>query len=187
MDATGFEAQRARLRRRRRHGRPRGRREGQRQGRPRHPAPLPKHARDGVIPAIRRAFSRDQRRHLRHRPGEPGVPRDGHHRHRAVIFGPKARGSGTSATAAPTASATGIAEQLTFDHSWVWEIAKRQGVDPDELGDFKKNVIIRSLGPDPDVEVDIEGPHPVQPGDMFLLCSDGLTGRGQPEPRSGRS
>jgi protein phosphatase len=70
----------------------------------------------------------------------------------------------------------GVAEQLTFDHSWVWEIAKRQGVDPDELGDFKKNVIIRSLGPDPEVEVDIEGPHDIQPGDTFLLCSDGLTG-----------
>jgi protein phosphatase len=70
----------------------------------------------------------------------------------------------------------GVAEQLTFDHSWVWEIARRQGVDPDELGDFKKNVIIRSLGPDPEVDVDIEGPHPVQPGDAFLLCSDGLTG-----------
>ncbi|MBX9585364.1 MAG: protein phosphatase 2C domain-containing protein [Gemmataceae bacterium] len=70
----------------------------------------------------------------------------------------------------------GLAEQLTFDHSWVWEIARRQGVDPDELGDFKRNVIIRSLGPDPDVEVDVEGPHPVEPGDVFVLCSDGLTG-----------
>ncbi len=70
----------------------------------------------------------------------------------------------------------GHTEQLTFDHSWVWEIARRQGVDPDELGDFKKNVIIRSLGPDPEVEVDIEGPHPLEPGDVFLLCSDGLTG-----------
>lgn len=66
-------------------------------------------------------------------------------------------------------------QQLTFDHSWVWEVAKRQGVDPDELGDFKKNVIIRSLGPDADVEVDVEGPHPVTPGDTFLLCSDGLS------------
>ena len=70
----------------------------------------------------------------------------------------------------------GLAEQLTFDHSWVWEIARRQGVDPDELGDFKRNVIIRSLGPDPDVEVDVEGPYPVKPGDTFVLCSDGLTG-----------
>jgi hypothetical protein len=69
----------------------------------------------------------------------------------------------------------GLAEQLTFDHSWVWEIARRQGVDPDELGDFKKNVIIRSLGPEAEVEVDIEGPYPVEPGDVFLLCSDGLT------------
>jgi protein phosphatase len=69
----------------------------------------------------------------------------------------------------------GKVEQLTFDHSWVWEIARRQGVDPDELGDFKKNVIIRSLGPDAEVEVDVEGPHPVEPGDAFLLCSDGLS------------
>ena len=66
-------------------------------------------------------------------------------------------------------------QQLTFDHSWVWEVARRQGIDPDELGDFKKNVIIRSLGPDATVEVDVEGPHPTEPGDVFLLCSDGLS------------
>ncbi len=69
----------------------------------------------------------------------------------------------------------GRVQQLTFDHSWVWEVARRQGIDPDELGDFKRNVIIRSLGPDAEVEVDLEGPHPVEPGDSFLLCSDGLT------------
>ncbi len=43
------------------------------------------------------------------------------------------------------------------------------------MGDFKRNVIIRSLGPDAEVEVDLEGPHPVEPGDVFLLCSDGLS------------
>ena len=75
----------------------------------------------------------------------------------------------------------GKLEQLTFDHSWVWEIAKRQGIDPDELGDFKKNVIIRSLGPDAEVEVDIEGPYPVEPGDIFLLCSDGLSNQILPD------
>jgi PPM family protein phosphatase len=75
----------------------------------------------------------------------------------------------------------GKVDQLTFDHSWVWEIARRQGVDPDQLGDFKKNVIVRSLGPDETVEVDIEGPHPMLPGDSFVLCSDGLSNEVKPE------
>jgi protein phosphatase len=39
-----------------------------------------------------------------------------------------------------------------------------------------KNVITRSLGPDPNVEVDIEGPLAVEPNDVYLLCSDGLSG-----------
>jgi protein phosphatase len=134
-----------------------------------------KHVKEGVIPAIRRAFQETN----------AGIYAIGQQN-------PEFRGLGTTSTALilrPEGAwiahvgdsrayriRHGVAEQLTFDHSWVWEIARRQGVDPDELGDFKKNVIIRSLGPDPDVDVDIEGPHPVEPGDIFLLCSDGLTG-----------
>src|SRR5262249_2731521 len=70
----------------------------------------------------------------------------------------------------------GIIEQLTYDHSYVWELARIQGRDPDEIEDFPHNVIHRCLGPQPLVQVDIEGPHPVLPGDIFLLCSDGLSG-----------
>src|SRR5262245_13603223 len=139
-----------------------------------------KHARDGVVPALRRAFEETN----------AGI-------HAIGQENPEFRGLGTTSTALilrPEGAwvghvgdsrayriRNGVAEQLTFDHSWVWEIAKRQGVDPDELGDFKRNVIIRSLGPDPEVEVDIEGPHPVSPGDVFLLCSDGLTGLVNPQ------
>ncbi len=70
-----------------------------------------------------------------------------------------------------------IFEQLTFDHSAVWELAKRQGVKPEQLHGVRANVILRSLGPEPLVEVDVEGPHPLRPGDTFVICSDGLSGQ----------
>ncbi|HLJ93991.1 MAG TPA: hypothetical protein VKU02_12460, partial [Gemmataceae bacterium] len=70
----------------------------------------------------------------------------------------------------------GRIEQLSFDHSLRWEMARRQGRDPDSLQGIASNVIVRSLGPEPLVEVDIEGPHPVQASDLYLLCSDGLSG-----------
>ncbi len=68
-------------------------------------------------------------------------------------------------------------EQLTFDHSLQWELLKQGKMSPEEI--FLKeprNVITRSLGPMPQVQVDVEGPHPIQAGDVYLLCSDGLTG-----------
>jgi protein phosphatase len=67
-------------------------------------------------------------------------------------------------------------EQMTFDHSLVWEMARRQKCSPEELKGIPPNVIVRSLGPEPLVQIDIEGPHTVQPGDVFVLCSDGLSG-----------
>ncbi len=70
----------------------------------------------------------------------------------------------------------GRIEQLSYDHSWVWEYARIKRIDPSEVHDIPSNVIHRCLGPEPLVEVDIEGPHPLQNGDIFLLCSDGLSG-----------
>jgi len=71
----------------------------------------------------------------------------------------------------------GLIEQLTYDHSYVWEYARLKHIDPSEVQDFPSNVIHRCLGPQPLVQVDIEGPHPLQDGDIFLLCSDGLSGQ----------
>ncbi len=67
-------------------------------------------------------------------------------------------------------------DQLTRDHSLVWELIEQRKVHPrdaDRL--YPRNVITRSLGPEPKVDVDVEGPSPVFPGDLFVLCSDGLT------------
>jgi len=69
--------------------------------------------------------------------------------------------------------------QLTFDHSLQWEL-RASGQMPegsDIAAVVPKNVITRSLGPNPNVQIDLEGPHPIAAGDVYLLCSDGLTGR----------
>ncbi len=68
-------------------------------------------------------------------------------------------------------------EQLTFDHSLVWEMKAAGQLTPEEerAGKIPKNVITRSLGPYAECRVDLEGPFPIQVGDTFLLCSDGLT------------
>ena len=68
-------------------------------------------------------------------------------------------------------------DQLSFDHSLVWELVRRNHLSSEQASKaVPKNVITRSLGPDPNVEVDLEGPLPVELGDVYLLCSDGLSG-----------
>jgi PPM family protein phosphatase len=70
-----------------------------------------------------------------------------------------------------------VLEQLTFDHSLVWEMAAAGQMNEADVPSYiPKNVITRSLGPHPTVHVDLEGPFTAQSGDTFLLCSDGLSG-----------
>ncbi|MDA0835426.1 MAG: protein phosphatase 2C domain-containing protein [Planctomycetota bacterium] len=70
----------------------------------------------------------------------------------------------------------GKIEQLSFDHSLQWELLKRGQLHPDEAFLFEpRHVITRSLGPEPKVQVDVEGPFPIESHDVYLLCSDGLT------------
>ena len=72
----------------------------------------------------------------------------------------------------------GVMEQLTFDHSLLWEL-KRLGklANSKDESSVPKNVITRSLGPTENLTVDLEGPFPCEEGDTFLLCSDGLSGQ----------
>lgn len=73
----------------------------------------------------------------------------------------------------------GVVEQLTFDHSLVWEARRLPNLHPafQKLTNIPKNIITRSLGPTDSLVVDVEGPLPLRPGDAFLLCSDGLSGQ----------
>ena len=68
-------------------------------------------------------------------------------------------------------------DQLSFDHSLVWELVRRNHLTSEQANlSVPKNVITRSLGPEVEIEVDIEGPLAVELGDVYLLCSDGLSG-----------
>jgi PPM family protein phosphatase len=70
----------------------------------------------------------------------------------------------------------GAMEQLTEDHSLVAELQRSGKLSPEEADQHpQRSVITRALGTDPDVDVDTYTVEP-RAGDVFLLCSDGLTG-----------
>ncbi len=66
-------------------------------------------------------------------------------------------------------------ERLTHDHSLVEEFVRQGKLTPQEADEHpQRSIITRALGPEAEVEVDrvsVRG----RPGDVFLLCSDGLT------------
>jgi PPM family protein phosphatase len=69
----------------------------------------------------------------------------------------------------------GRLEQLTEDHSLVAELVRSGKLSPEEAEVHpQRSVITRALGTDPDVDVDTFTVETKQ-GDVFLLCSDGLT------------
>ena len=66
-------------------------------------------------------------------------------------------------------------EQLTRDHSLLNEYARDQAIDPKDMRDFPyKNIIVRALGANETVDVEFTPLVPT-PGELYLLCSDGLT------------
>lgn len=110
-----------------------------------------------------------------------------------AVHDPAVAGMGTTATVAVVdgAAATvtiahvgdsraylyrnGVLEQLTTDHSLVGEMVRSGRLTEDEAAVHPhRSVITRALGTDADVEVDtltLEA----GPGDLVLLCSDGLS------------
>jgi protein phosphatase len=69
----------------------------------------------------------------------------------------------------------GVLEQLTEDHSLVWHLYESGVLTKSDLARHpQKNLITRSIGSHPHVEIDVmEGE--ARAGDVYLLCSDGLT------------
>jgi protein phosphatase len=69
----------------------------------------------------------------------------------------------------------GKLEQLTNDHSLVGELVRRGKLTEEQAEEHpQRSVITRALGPEAAVEVDSFSKD-ARPGDVFLLCSDGLT------------
>lgn len=66
-------------------------------------------------------------------------------------------------------------ELLTVDHSQVMEMVKQGIISLEEARNHDdKNVILRAVGTQPVVEVEMSDVFAVKPNDQFLLCSDGL-------------
>lgn len=71
----------------------------------------------------------------------------------------------------------GEIEQLTHDHSFVNDVLRaKPDMPPEQLANLPQNIITRALGMREDVEPSIRS-EPTVPGDVYLLCSDGLSGQ----------
>jgi len=69
----------------------------------------------------------------------------------------------------------GVLEQITRDHSFSQELVDAGMVSAEEARVLPaKNLVTKALGATPDLEPEVHD-YDVQPGDIVLMCSDGLT------------
>ncbi len=69
----------------------------------------------------------------------------------------------------------GELRQLTRDHSLVEELRRQGRLTPEEAEEHpQRSIITRALGPEREVELDVHT-HRARSGDLYLICSDGLT------------
>ena len=73
--------------------------------------------------------------------------------------------------------------QITRDHSYVGEMLRTGAITEAEAQQSKfRNRLTRSVGgSDANLEVDVYPPIPLRPGDIILLCTDGLTQYATPQ------
>jgi protein phosphatase len=70
----------------------------------------------------------------------------------------------------------GLLKRITRDHSLVATLVEEGEITEEEARTHpQRNIILRALGLEPQVEIDVSAVR-IQPGDVFLLASDGLTG-----------
>lgn len=135
-----------------------------------------KHAAQGAVAAVRRAFQEANAAIYARGQQNPEFKEMGTTA-TALVLRPEGALIGHVGDSRVYRIRNGQIEQLTFDHSHVWDIARRLGVDPEQIPGISSNLLMRSLGPQPLVQVDIEGPYPIRDNDIFVLCSDGLSGQ----------
>jgi len=69
----------------------------------------------------------------------------------------------------------GVLEQLTRDHCWVDEQIAMGALSVDAILDTRyRNIVTRALGIEDEIDLEVHD-HEAQVGDIFLLCSDGLS------------
>jgi protein phosphatase len=68
-----------------------------------------------------------------------------------------------------------LAQQITRDHSWVADQVQAGTLTPQQAEThIYRNIVTRCLGHRPSISVDVFE-RPLEPGDVILLCSDGLS------------
>src|SRR5262249_39634222 len=68
----------------------------------------------------------------------------------------------------------GNISQVSHDHSELEELIAGGALSREEVKDWPSNAITRAVGVDVDPEFEVVT-GPAQPGDIFVICSDGLT------------
>jgi serine/threonine protein phosphatase PrpC len=104
---------------------------------------------------------------------EPGKQGMGTTMVAVLISGNEFRVANVGDSRAYQLSAQGI-RQLTDDHSFVAEAMRRGQSKAEAMATPWRDALTRSIGTEPEVEVDVFGPFPLNGNSAFLICSDGL-------------